>query len=239
MQRRDIAWKGSSLLAIEWEVEFGAGVASGTQGLRTRPHRLLSGIHFQRFCPMPDTETIIANTQRWLERAVIGLNLCPFAKAVHIKGQVRYVVSAAKTPEALGDDLVKELNLLAEADPNEVETTLLIHPQVLNDFLDYNDFLDVADAVVAELGLEGEIQVASFHPQYQFAGTAADDISNYSNRSPYPTLHLLREESIDRAVAAFPDAGEIFERNIETLEKLGHQGWDQLGLEAGGSAGKK
>ena len=188
---------------------------------------------------MNDTETIIAHTQRWLERAVIGLNLCPFAKAVHVKGQVRYMVSAAKTPEALGDDLVKELNLLAEADPNEVETTLLIHPQVLNDFLDYNEFLDVADAVVAELGLEGEIQVASFHPQYQFAGTAADDISNYSNRAPYPTLHLLREESIDRAVAAFPDAGEIFERNIETLEKLGHEGWSKLGLDVSRSEGKK
>ena len=94
--------------------------------------------------------------------------------------------------------------------------------------MDFNEFLEVADAAVADLHLEGEIQVASFHPDFQFEGTAADDITNYTNRSPFPTLHLLREASIDRAVAAFPDAAAIFETNMETLEKLGHEGWRKL-----------
>ena len=175
-------------------------------------------------------DVVIIATQLWLERAVIGLNLCPFAKAVHIKGQIRYVVSRAATPEALVTDLIEELELLNSTPAEATDTTLLIHPQVLNDFLDYNDFLDVADAVLAELELDGEIQVASFHPRYQFAGTDADDISNYSNRSPYPTLHLLREASVTRAVAAFPEAADIFEKNIETLENLGYEGWEKLGL---------
>ena len=185
---------------------------------------------------MSVTETadlIIAATRLWLERAVIGLNLCPFAKAVHAKGQVRYVVSAATTPETLVADLMDELHFLASADADKTDTTLLIHPQVLNNFLDYNDFLEVVDALVEELDLDGEIQVASFHPQYQFAGTEADDITNYSNRSPYPTLHLLREASVERAVTAFPEAADIFGKNIETLEKLGHEGWEKLGLGAG------
>lgn len=173
-------------------------------------------------------EEVIAETQEWLEKAVIGLNLCPFAKAVHVKKQIRYVVSAAQTPEALLEDLIVELQDLAAADPEEIDTTLLIHPGALTDFLNYNDFLDVADATVEDLKLDGEIQVASFHPQYQFADTGPDDIDNYSNRSPYPTLHLLREDSIERAVEAFPDAADIFEKNIETLRALGHDGWSNL-----------
>ncbi|TCV96040.1 hypothetical protein EC912_102389 [Luteibacter rhizovicinus] len=173
-------------------------------------------------------DTVIAATRQWLERAVIGLNLCPFAKAVHQKGQVRYVVSQATTPEALLEDLQAELEYLRDAEPNETDTTLLIHPHVLTDFLDYNEFLEVADAAVTDLDLEGEIQVASFHPDYQFADTLPDDITNFSNRSPYPTLHLLREDSIDRAVAAFPDAASIFEKNMDTLIKLGKPGWDEL-----------
>jgi hypothetical protein len=176
----------------------------------------------------PAPEACIAATREWLERAVIGLNLCPFAKAPHAKGQVRYVVSDATGPEALLADLLHELRHLADADPDELETTLLIHPFVLGDFLDYNDFLDVADAAVSELDLDGELQVASFHPDYQFADTAPDDIGNYSNRAPYPTLHLLREASVDRAVAAFPDAASIYERNIATLRRLGHAGWRAL-----------
>lgn len=175
-----------------------------------------------------NNEEIIAETQEWLEKAVIGLNLCPFAKAVHVKKQIRYVVSAAQTPEALLEELIVELQDLAAADPEEIDTTLLIHPGTLTDFLDYNDFLDVADATVEDLQLDGEIQVASFHPQYQFADTRPDDIDNYSNRSPYPTLHLLREDSIERAVEAFPDAADIFEKNIETLRALGHDGWSNL-----------
>ena len=174
---------------------------------------------------------VITATRIWLEKAVIGLNLCPFAKAVHVKDQIRYVVSRAQTPPELVRDLVEALQHLAATDAEETDTTLLIHPHVLGDFLDYNDFLDTADEVIDELNLAGEIQVASFHPQYQFAGTDANDISNYSNRSPYPTLHLLREASIDKAVAAFPEAEDIFETNIATLEKLGHDGWAKLGLE--------
>ena len=176
-------------------------------------------------------EEVIAATRAWLERAVIGLNLCPFAKAVHLKDQIRYAVSAAQTPEDLLADLIAELRTLQAADASEIETTLLVHPRVLGDFLDFNDFLELADAAVAGEGLEGEIQVASFHPQYQFADTGPENIENYSNRSPYPTLHLLREASIARAVAAFPDASRIFERNIETLRRLGHDGWRRLWLD--------
>ena len=167
-------------------------------------------------------------TRRWLERAVIGLNLCPFAKAVHVKRQVRFVLSDASTPEALLEQLAEELLLLRDADPEQIDTTLIVHPQVLGDFLDYNDFLDNADAAIEALDLQGVLQVASFHPQYQFAGTAPEDIGNYSNRSPFPTLHLLREASVDRAVEAFPDADAIVERNLHTLERLGHAGWRKL-----------
>jgi uncharacterized protein len=173
---------------------------------------------------------IIAAVRVWMEKAVIGLNLCPFAKAVHVKEQVRYVVSDARTAESLLEDLLRELGTLAEADSASIDTTLLIHPQVLQDFLDYNDFLDVADAAVEELGLTGVLQVASFHPDYQFEGTAKDDIENYSNRAPYPILHLLREASVDAAVAAFPEAETIYEKNIETLRALGHEGWRALGV---------
>jgi len=159
---------------------------------------------------------------------VIGLNLCPFAKAVHVKNQIRYVVSNAGTREALAADLQRELQLLDETDPEKIETTLLIHPQVLQDFLEYNDFLEIADAVVDENDLTGVIQIASFHPEYQFADSNADDIDNYTNRSPYPTLHLLRESSIDRAVDSFPEANAIFERNIATMRDLGLSGWNAL-----------
>lgn len=170
----------------------------------------------------------IAETRRWLERAVIGLNLCPFAKAVHAKDQVRFVLSEASDTEALLHQLHDELLWLQAADPQQTDTTLIVHPYVLGDFLDYNDFLDLADALVAELGLEGDIQVASFHPDYQFAGAAPDDIGNFTNRAPYPTLHLLREASVERAVAAFPDPDAIVERNLATLDALGHEGWRKL-----------
>lgn len=175
-----------------------------------------------------DTDDVISSTAAWLDKAVIGLNLCPFAKAVQVKQQVRYVVSLAKTPETLLEDLERELELLAEANPEKIETTLLIHPLALNDFLDFNDFLDVADGMLEEMELDGILQVASFHPDYQFAGTEQDDIENYTNRSPYPTLHLLREESIDKAVEAFPEAEQIYEKNMETMRELGHEGWRRL-----------
>lgn len=173
----------------------------------------------------PTPEQAIAQTRAWVDEAVIGLNLCPFAKAVQAKGQVRYVVSDDTDPEDLLNTLCEELQRLADADPQEVDTTLLIHPQVLQNFLEYNDFLEWADQAVSDMGLDGVLQVASFHPDYQFEGTQPEDVSNASNRSPYPTLHLLREDSVDRAVDAFPEADRIYEANIATLEKLGPDGW--------------
>lgn len=173
-------------------------------------------------------EDPISLTRRWLERAVIGLNLCPFAKSVYVKQQVRFVLSEARDADSLLQALREELLSLHGVDPQQTDTTLIVHPHVLGDFLDYNDFLGLADGLVVELGLEGEIQVASFHPDYRFAGTAHDDIGNHTNRSPFPTLHLLREASIERAVAAFPDPDAIVERNIATLQKLGIDGWRRL-----------
>ena len=173
-------------------------------------------------------EEIIAATRRWLEKAVIGLNLCPFAETVYRGGRVRFYVSEQTTASGLVQELIAELAGLHAADPSICETALLIHPRVLADFVEYNDFLDVCDATIAELGLEGELQVASFHPQYQFAGTTPSDIENYTNRSPFPMLHLLREASVERAVAAVPDTEEIYRRNIRTLRNLGHAGWQRL-----------
>jgi uncharacterized protein len=173
-------------------------------------------------------DTMIADTQRWLERAVIGLNLCPFAKAEHVHGRIRYSLSDALDTQALLDDMRSELLALQAADPAQCETTLLVHPMVLQDFLDYNDFLGEADALLQELELDGVLQIASFHPQYQFGGTSVDDIENYTNRAPYPTLHILREASVERAVQSFPDAEMIYERNIATLKKLGLAGWKKM-----------
>jgi uncharacterized protein len=175
-----------------------------------------------------DIELVVAETRAWVDEAVIGLNLCPFAKAVQVKNLIRYVATAAATPDALREVLIAELVRLRDAAPEEVETTVLVHPQVLQDFHDFNDFLDEADAVLAALDLEGVLQVANFHPDFQFAGTDADDIGNATNRSPYPTLHLIREASIDRAVEVFPEAESIFEVNLETMEALGAEGWQAL-----------
>ena len=176
----------------------------------------------------PSPELAIAETRAWVARAVIGLNLCPFAKAVQVKDQIRYVHCPATEPQALLDTLRDELTLLSQADPAAIETTLLVHPQVLADFLDFNDFLGAADDLLHDLGLGGELQIASFHPQFQFAGTDAQDLSNATNRSPHPCLHLLREQSIERAVASFPEPEAIFEANIRTLEVLGAHGWAAL-----------
>jgi hypothetical protein len=182
--------------------------------------------------PITESE-IISAVRIWLEQAVIGLNLCPFAKSVYIRNRVRLIVSDATTPEALADDLMTELSTLNAADPKQIDTTLLIHPHVLQDFTEYNDFLGVADAILDEMGLTAELQVASFHPDYQFAGTGADDITNYTNRSPFPILHLLRESSIEAAIATYPDTDEIYRNNMETLRRLGLEGWLKLGIPSG------
>jgi hypothetical protein len=170
----------------------------------------------------------IIQTRAWVERVVIGLRLCPFAPAPALKGTIRYASSDATTPEALLEDLAVEMQRLVASSPEELETTLLVHPQVLQDFEDYNDFLAVAEELLGALGLEGELQIASFHPDYRFAGTEADDIGNATNRSPYPTLHLLREESIARAVDSFGDTSAISVSNIATLEALGHEGLEAV-----------
>jgi hypothetical protein len=178
--------------------------------------------------PSERADLIMKDMVRWLERAVIGLNLCPFAKGVHAKGQIHYVVSAATGAEALAQDLRRELADLAAAPAEVRDTTLLMAPDCLQDFLEFNDFLGLAEDVLEELDLDGTLQIASFHPQFQFAGTDAGDVTNCTNRAPYPTLHLLREDSIDRAVQAYPEAEAIYERNMEVLEQLGMPGWQAL-----------
>lgn len=173
-------------------------------------------------------DRVIAATRNWVEKAVIGLRLCPFAASPYLLGLIRYRVSEQQSPEGLAEELTQELKYLATADPLRCETSLLIYPHVLGDFLDYNQFLDQADSAVAALGLEGELQIASFHPAYQFAGSAPNDVENCSNRSPYPMLHLLRESSVRRAAAMFPGVDEIGNRNVATLRELGAAGLRKL-----------
>ena len=182
--------------------------------------------------PLPDAAIVWQDTVRWLERAVIGLNLCPFAKGVHGKGQIHYVVSSATEGAQLLQELGDELKALAEISPEKRDTTLLIAPACFPDFLDFNDFLELADQLLNALDLEGILQIASFHPAFQFGGTTVDDVTNCTNRAPYPTLHLLREDSIDRAVAAFPEAETIYERNMQVLEEMGAEGWRALDVGA-------
>ena len=178
----------------------------------------------------PDSATVTDHTRQWLEKAVIGLNLCPFAKAPHVKNLVRISVSQARHLDGFLEDLDRELQLLGDTPADELETTLLVHPTLFPDFDTFNQMLDIADAAVVDNGLEGIVQIAPFHPDFQFEGTDSDDIGNYTNRSPYPTLHLIREDSIAKAAQAFPDASVIFERNIALLEKMGHEGWDKLDI---------
>ncbi len=174
-------------------------------------------------------DTVLADTRRWIEKAVIGLNLCPFARSVYVKNQVRIVVSRARHLDAFLDELDRELDLLVNTPADEIDTTLLVHPTLFPDFLQFNDFLGVVDDVLIEHDLEGVIQVASFHPQFLFEGEAVDDPSHFTNRAPYPTLHLLREESVERAVASDAgDAEKIVDRNIATLRHLGAKGWADL-----------
>ena len=177
-----------------------------------------------------DIDTVSEHTKQWLEKAVIGLNLCPFAKAPHVKNLVRIVVSEARHLDGFLEDLDRELQLLGKTPALELETTLLVHPTLFPDFETFNQMLEIADDAVVENELEGIVQIAPFHPDFQFEDTEADDISNYTNRSPYPTLHLIREDSITKAAEAFPDASAIFDRNIALLEKMGHEGWDKLDI---------
>ncbi|WP_308904264.1 DUF1415 domain-containing protein [Neisseria subflava] len=177
-----------------------------------------------------DIDTVSEHTKQWLEKAVIGLNLCPFAKAPHVKNLVRIVVSEARHLDGFLEDLDRELQLLGNTPASELETTLLVHPTLFPDFETFNQMLEIADDAVLENELEGIVQIAPFHPDFQFEGTEADDISNYTNRSPYPTLHLIREDSIAKAAEAFSDASAIFDRNIALLEKMGHEGWDKLDI---------
>ena len=179
----------------------------------------------------PDDSPELAMTARWLDRAVIGLGLCPFARPVRERQQIRMRLSTTRDPAELLRQLHDELLLLARVDPSVVETSLLVHPHVLQDFLDYNDFLEPAEQLLEELELDGVIQIASFHPGYRFADSFPGDIENYSNRSPYPTLHLLREASVSAAIDAYGDTDRIIERNQQRLRALGLTGWRQLGLQ--------
>jgi len=175
---------------------------------------------------LPDP--VIDETRAWVRRAVIGLNLCPFARAVEAKDRMRYVVSDSPEPARVLEQMMAELLLLADTPMEETETTLLILTEGFADFLDFNDFLGLAELLLRRAGLEGEFQIASFHPDYQFAGTPFEDVTNATNRSPYPTLHLLRESSIDKAVASMENPDRIYEENMETLKRLGQEGWAAL-----------
>ena len=183
-----------------------------------------------------DDAAVVALTVQWLERAVIGLNLCPFAKSVHVKGQIHYVVTAASTRADLLAVLKNELNGLLAQESTARDTTLLIAPAAFLDFLDFHDFLPECDRLLRRMKLDGIFQIASFHPKFQFADSEPNDITNYTNRAPFPILHLLREDSVDRAVATFPEPDAIFEKNMQTLQDLGVKGWDALGVQAPTSA---
>ena len=178
--------------------------------------------------PFVDTTRIIQETQAWLQHAVIGLNLCPFAKSVYVENQIVYQVSTASDENVLLDELKLALIRLTEISASTIDTSLLIHPYVLQDFLDYNDFLYQADDLLHDLKLDGVLQIASFHPDYQFADANKEDISHCTNRSPYPMLHLLREDSLDQAISAKPEWEEIVENNIATMNNLGWKGWEEL-----------
>lgn len=171
-------------------------------------------------------DKIIKPVRHWVETLVVGFNLCPFAKRELVNNRIRFSISEATTEQQLLNDLQTELSLLTHDET--IETTLLIHPQVLQDFYDYNEFLDYADGLLVQMDLEGIYQIASFHPDYQFADTEADDVENYSNRSPYPLLHLIREQSLERAIANYPNSDLIPERNVELLKSLGKDKMEAL-----------
>ena len=178
--------------------------------------------------PLTPAQTCVADTRAWVERAVVGLNLCPFARAPHVRGLIHYAVSEAAGWQGLLDDLAAHAQALLALPAAQRETTLLIMPTQLQDFIEFNGFLGAAQSTMARGGFEGQLQLASFHPDYQFAGSDPHDMANYSNRSPWPMLHLLREDSIGRAVLAMERPDAIYEANIATLRRLGRGGWDAL-----------
>jgi hypothetical protein len=178
----------------------------------------------------PSDDEVLARTRVWLEKAVIGLNLCPFAKAVYTRDRVRLVVSQARHADDLLEELDRELDFLVATTAEQVDTTLLIHPTLFPDFLDFNDFLEIAEGVLDEHGLEGVVQLASFHPQFQFDGTTPEDMGNYTNRAPYAVMHLLREDSVEKAVDSLADPDAVYQENIRTLDRLGLEGWKKLGI---------
>ena len=182
---------------------------------------------------VPSHAAVVAATRAWLERAVIGLNLCPFAKAVLAKGQVHFAVTDADSPAGVLQDLVAELDSLVARNAEERDTTLLVVAHGLQQFLDFNDVAARGERLIRKRGHEGVIQLAGFHPDYCFADLDVGDMANFSNRSPYPTLHLLREASVERAVHAFPDPASIYGANIKTLRDLGPAGWAALNAGAG------
>lgn len=164
---------------------------------------------------------VLTATRGWVERFVIGLNLCPFAGSVAAQGRVRYVMSASRDIDVLYQDLLAEMMFVLESDPQQVETSVLVHPYVLEDFERYLDFLEIVDEAIAAADLEGILQVASFHPDYVFDGVDEDDVSHYTNRSPYPMLHILREDSLSAAIDSHPDPEGIPERNVAKLREMG------------------
>ncbi len=188
--------------------------------------------------PLTSTN-VVAITRAWLEQVVIGLNLCPFAQSVHQQQRIDYQVSVATDEIALMNDLIEAIEILLNTDPEIIDTTLLIHPWALQDFGDYNEFIGWTTEFLSESGLEHQIQIASFHPEYQFADTTADDITNNTNRSPFPTLHILRESSVDEALTLLPDAAQQVEKNLDTLRNLGKEGWDTLIRQVDASAAPK
>lgn len=163
----------------------------------------------------------ISHTRNWIESIVIGLNLCPFAKGVVHQEKVRYRISLANRYEDLLEDLLNEIQFLLDNEPEEVETSVIIHPNALTDFEDYLGFLDLAEEILEEGELEDMIQIAGFHPDYLFADSDTHDPANYTNRSPYPMLHLLRAQSLESAIEAYGDTSAIPERNIELMRDLG------------------
>ncbi len=177
---------------------------------------------------VPSSDLVIAQTVRWLELAVVGLNFCPFAKAVHRQNRIRYVVTQVTNNEALLEILQEEIKHLQATPIEQTETTLLIHPMVLQSFPDFSEFLHLMDLELTIWGYRGEFQIASFHPDYQFAKVSADHIGNITNRAPFPTLHVLREASVSRANEQLPDVDAILSRNLQTATHLGADQWRAL-----------